>query len=222
MPYFSPAFLSFFADLEANNDRDWFKANKATYEQEVKAPFHQLVEQLIDRVQVIDPSVVLTPKEAIFRIYRDTRFSKDKTPYKLNTSAIIASGGRKGRKGGGMYVELSHNDARVYGGAYMPDKEALYRIREAIARDISGFRALIEAPAFVEHFGTIHGDKNKRLPAEFREAAEEEPLLFNKSFYYFQKFDPQLILTDALPDKMIEAYLAGKPVGDFLRAAMEG
>ena len=95
MAYFTQDFIDFFQELSANNHREWFHANKKRYEQQVKVPFQSFVQLMIDRVQEVDRNVVLTPKDAIFRINRDIRFSADKTPYKTNVSAIISSGGKK-------------------------------------------------------------------------------------------------------------------------------
>ena len=222
MTYFTPDFLHFFAELTENNDRDWFNANKSRYDKSVKKPFEKLVADLIDRLQAIHPSMAITPKDAIFRIYRDTRFSADKTPYKNHTSAIFAPGGKKDFQSPGMYLEMNNEHTRIYSGVYMPDKEVLQRIREAIASEPARFRSLIEAPAFKESYGEIRGDKNKRLPSEFVEAAATEPLLYNKAFYYFHQFPPETALHDDLVELIIAAYLKAKPVSDFLAEAMRG
>ncbi|MBI5914189.1 MAG: DUF2461 domain-containing protein [Bacteroidetes bacterium] len=222
MQNFTPDFLNFLTELSLHNDRDWFNANKARFKKNVEEPFVKFIGALIDRVQTVDPRVILTPKDAVHRIYRDIRFSNDKTPYKTHMSAVIAPGGRKGMHESGMYVQLGHEDFRIYGGAYMPEKAQLQNIREAIAADPGGFSALIGAPAFVEKFGQIHGEENKRLPAELMEAAEKQPLIFKKSFYFFHVFPAETVLRDDLPDVCMEYYLAGKPVGDFLGNAGKG
>ena len=222
MAYFTADFLNFFAELSINNDRDWFNANKARFQKTVEKPFTEFVGALIERAQQVDHRIVLTPKDAIFRIYRDTRFGADKTPYKTHMSALITPGGRKGMSESGMYLQLGCDDFRIYGGAYQPEKKQLQNIREAIAADLGGFSALINEKNFVGKYGGLHGEENKRLPAELMEAAAKQPLIFKKSFYYFHAFDAETILREDLVEVCMEYFLAGKPVGDFLARAMKG
>jgi uncharacterized protein (TIGR02453 family) len=222
MKYFTTNFLNFLAELSIHNERDWFTANKSRFKKDVEAPFLKFADAMIDRAKAVDPRIAITAKDTVFRIYRDTRFSADKTPYKTHMSALIAPGGRKAMHPGGMYLQMSHEDFRIYGGAYQPDKDALQRIREAIAADLTGFNKLINEKNFKEKFGELHGEENKRIPKEFNEAAEKQPLIYKKSFYFFHAFDPEVILRDDLPDLVMEYYLAGKPVGDFFGKAIVG
>ncbi len=221
MAHFTPAFLNFLAELELNNNREWFNANKQRFKEQVEKPFHEFVAVMIERIAAHDPRIAITPKEAVFRIYRDTRFSKDKTPYKTHMSAVIGINGRKGPHSAGQYIQISAAELALYGGSYMPDRQALHRIREAIAAQPERFERLLNAPAFREKYGgQVHGEKNKRLPTEFAEAAQRQPLLFNKSFYFFAKLPAETILREDLPEICIEYYLAGKPLGDFLTEAI--
>ncbi len=221
MAPFTPAFLEFLAELEANNNREWFHANKLRFKEVVEKPFHAFVGLMIERISAHDPRIAITPKEAVFRIYRDTRFSKDKTPYKTHMAAVIGINGRKGPHSAGQYIQIGASELRLYGGAYMPDKQALYRIREAIAAQPERFEQILNAAPFREKYGgEVHGEKNKRLPPEFAEAAQRQPLLFNKSFYFFAKLPAETILREDLPEICTEYYLAGKPLGDFLTEAI--
>ena len=223
MAYFTQDFIDFFKELTDNNQREWFHANKKRYETSVKKPFQSFVQLMIDRVQEVDKTVVIAPKDAIFRINRDIRFSADKTPYKTNVSAIVSSGGKKHKDvPNGMYFEFGADRASIYGGAYMLDKNQLQLVREGIASDLSGFEKLIKEKDFDTKFGGLHGDEHKRLPKEFKEVGEKQPLIYKKSFYFFHKFDPKIILRKDLPDVLMEYYLAGKPVSDFFAQAMRG
>ena len=223
MAYFTQDFIDFFSELSANNNRDWFHANKSRYEKNVKNPFHDFVQHMIDRVHAVDKTVVITPKDAIFRINRDIRFSADKTPYKTHMSAIVSSGGKKHKTvPNGMYFQFGPEDDRIYGGAYMLDKNQLQLVREGIASDLSGFEKLIKAKPFAKKFGELHGDEHKRLPKEFQEAAEKQPLLYKKSFYFFAKFEAETILRDDLPDLLMDYYRAGRTVSEFFASAMQG
>lgn len=222
MSHFTNDFLAYFKDLAANNNRDWFHENKKRYEASVKKPFAAFVGEMIERARTEDADLALEPKNAIFRINRDIRFSKDKTPYKTNSSALIAPGGRKDRSRPALYIEMHPEHLRVYSGAYMPDKEQLYTIREQIAGNLEGFEKLIGDKTFKKHFGSIRGEQNKRLPKEFVEAAEKQPLMFNKAFYWFSEFDPKEITNPKLADMMWERYASCKPLRDFFSEALEG
>ncbi len=222
MAYFTKNFLQFIRDLSANNDRDWFNANKKRYEEHVKKPFEAFVGVVIDDMQKIDRNVLITPKDAIFRIYRDTRFSKDKTPYKTQVSAIVSAGGRKNKSTPGLYIQFSGEDARIYSGAYELDKNALQNVREKIASDLAGFNALINDKKFKNTFGEIQGEKNKRIPKEFQEIEKEQPLIANKQFYYFAKFEPEIVLDPDLPKIMIDHFKVAQPLGNYLWEASKG
>ncbi len=222
MSYFTQDFIDFFAELKSNNQKEWFHANKKRYEASVKKPFEDFIEELILRVRADDPSVEIAPKQAIMRIYRDIRFSKDKTPYKTHASAIISAGGTKDKSVPGIYVHLgpNENEVRVYGGAHMVDKDQLHKIRTAIMNDPGAFEKLLNEKAFKETFGEVRGDKNKRIPPEFREAAEKQSLLMNKNYYYYKTFDGALILQDGLVDAVMDCYAAGKNMSAFFKQAM--
>lgn len=221
MAYFTDDFVQFFKELAANNNRDWFHANKKRYEGSVKKPFEAFIQDLIKKVQALEPDLKLEPKEAIFRINRDIRFSKDKTPYKLNVSAIVAKGGRKGMHSPGMYIELNPEEIRVYGGIYMPDKDLLYSVREQIINNMAEFDKAINDKDFKKVYGTIQGEKNKIIPKEFKEAGEKQPLIYNKAFYYYTKLPVKLTTSPKLADEVMSAYGAAKPVREFLRKAVK-
>ena len=220
MAHFTKDFTAFFKDLAANNDREWFHANKKRYEKSVKGPFKNFVQEMIDRIAKEDPQVKLEPKDAIFRIARDTRFSKDKTPYKMHMSAIISPNGRKDHSTPGVYIQLGAEDVRFYGGAYAPDKDQLYTMREYITKNLKEFDKVISEKSFKQAFGEIHGEKNKRIPKEFMDAAEKQPLLYNKGWYYFVKLKPSLIAKDELCDVLMEHYHVSKPIKEFFTKAL--
>lgn len=186
----------------------------------MKEPFKAFIEEMIQRVHAIDPEVKIVPQQAIFRINRDIRFSKDKTPYKTRNSAIIAKDGRKGMHNPGMYLELGPEHIRVYGGLYMPDKDLLYAVRKKIANEQERFEKVISDPDFKKVFGEIQGEKNKRIPKEFKKAGEKQPLIYNKGFYYFTEMPPEFVTRSDLPDLIMEKHLAAEPVRKFLHGAV--
>lgn len=213
---FSPDFLKFYKDLAANNDRDWFLANKSRYEQSVKHPFEGFVKELIDAMRHRDPGFDVQPKDAIFRINRDVRFSKEKTPYKLCSSAIISKGGKKDHVSPGLYVELGPEKVAVYGGVYMPDKEQLQAIRNHIADNLVEFEQLLLQKDFVSSFGTLRGDRNKILPAEMRAVAVQQPLLFNKAFYFYAHLPAESVLQNDIVTRVMSLHQIGTPMAEFL------
>lgn len=222
MSYFLPDFLDFFKALAANNHKDWFDENRKRYEKNVKKAFEVFITDLIEQLKKDDASIDITYKDAIFRINRDIRFSKDKSPYKLNRSAIISPKGRKDKTTPGLYVEMGPEHYRIYSGVYQPDKEQLYAIRSYIVENETTFNKLISAKKFVNTFGAIRGEKNKILPKEFKEKAADIPLLFNKQFYWFTTFEPTAIEQDDLMKNTLEVYEATKALMQFFKKAVEG
>lgn len=216
MAYFTQEFLRFFMDLAPNNNKEWFDANRKRYEQHAREPFKAFTADLIHALKPHMNISSLEAKDCIFRINRDIRFSKDKTPYKLHMSAAIAPGGKKDMENPGLYVQLDPENTRIYSGSYMPSKERLYAIREKIAKDPGKLDQLLKAPGFKKFFGTIHGEQNKVLPKEFKDAAAVQPLIYNKGFYYFNKLEPEVCLQEDFIDLIVEHYQAAKPMNDFL------
>ena len=131
---FEPDFFEFFIELSMNNQKSWFDVNRKRYEENVKAPFLEFVGALIEKMSAIDSDFNgIVPKECVFRINKDIRFSKNKMPYKSFCSASIHIGGRKSMFPGGMYIEIGAESCGIYSGVYMPEKEDLLKYRENIA-----------------------------------------------------------------------------------------
>jgi len=221
MSYFTEDFVKFFKQLEKNNNRDWFKKNKSRYEESVKKPFEAFIEEMIRRIHDDDSSINTNPKDSIFRIYRDVRFSPDKRPYKTQTSAIIASGGRKEMREPGHYIELTAKEIRFYGGLYIIEKNDLQMIREYISVNLNKFNRLISDKDFRKVFKNILGEQHKRIPAVFKKAADKQPLLANKQFYFFAKLDSKELTNKKLTDKLMKYYFISKPLNQFFRHALK-
>ncbi len=216
MNYFDPDFIEFFKELAANNHKDWFDLNRKRYTDIVKEPFKKFVGDLIEEVQKLNPKIKeIEPKDCIFRINRDIRFSKDKTPYKMNVSALIAPGGKKDYQGEGVYVELGPEHVRVYGGLYEPDKENLLTLREGIAKNPEAFKKVYSAKEFESYFGIIRGDQNKIIPKDLKPAGEKEPLIYNKQFYYFSEMEPEAMTKGDFMEQVLLRYKAGRPVEQY-------
>lgn len=209
--------LEFLKDLAKNNNRDWFQANKARYEADLKKPFEHFISKIILEIQKVDDRVVLEPKKAIFRINRDTRFSKDKSPYKTNVGAYISPKGVQSKELPGFYIHLEQGTFMLGGGAYFLEKEPLYRVRQHIMLNPERFISILNDPAFVEKYESLaKGEQNKKLPIEFQEAATNQPFLLYKQFYAGAELDPTLVMKDNILDIVMEHYHAIKPLNDFL------
>lgn len=220
MKYFSPDFLQFFKELAANNYKEWFDENRKRYEKEVKDPFKKFVGDVIAEIHKTEPELVIEPKNCIFRINRDIRFSKDKTPYKTNVSAVVSPGGRKDMTTPGLYLELGPERFAIYGGLYMPDTKLLKQVRNYITANMVEFKQAYQDEGFVSHYGQLHGEQNKRIDKEFRDAAEMEPLLYNKQFYYYSVLPEKEIENENLIGTVRTYYDAAMPVREFLRNAV--
>ncbi|MDR0801030.1 DUF2461 domain-containing protein [Fluviicola sp.] len=216
MAYFTKDYLNFFIELAANNHKEWFDANRKRYETSVKKPFAGFVQTFINHLAKSYPVFKdLTASECIFRINRDVRFSKDKTPYKLLCSAVVAPNGKKSRSIHGVYFEFGPEAVRVYGGIYEIDKDDLYTVREGIATNLKEFETLISDENFVQVFGEIRGERNKIAPKEFKAAAEKQPYILNKQWYFMTEFDSDLILQDYLLETIDSCFQAGLPLETF-------
>jgi uncharacterized protein (TIGR02453 family) len=216
MSFFTEDYLHFFIELAGNNHKTWFDENRKRYETSVKKPFYAFTQHVIDQLAKKDPAFAeLQSKDCVFRINRDIRFSKDKTPYKLMCSAVVAPNGKKSKAVNGIYFELSPEHVRAYGGIYEIDKEDLEAVREGIAANMDEFRSIYSSKTFKKTFGEILGEKNKVLPAHLKEAAQEENLIFNKQWYFYAEFPAEQVLSEDLDQLMLSCYEAGKPVEQF-------
>jgi len=219
MAYFTTDYLNFLTELNQNNNRDWFNDNKKRFKENVEAPFKAFLQDLIEVASAADTRISITPKEAMFRIYKDTRFSKDKTPYKTHNAAIIGEGGRKGMKPNGIYIQSGFDSFGIFAGAYRPQPKQVKLIREAIASDLDGFQAVLDNKDFKEKFGEVKGEEHKRIPKEFAEAYTKQPLLIKKAFYVNHQFPADTILKADIIDICMEHFMAVQDFGEFLYAA---
>lgn len=155
--------FDFLKDLKDNNNREWFQANKSRYEK-AKTEFETFVNSLIPGLRQIDPQLdMLTAKDCVFRIYRDVRFSHDKSPYKTNMGAYIARGG-KGSILAGYYVHFEPGASMLAGGLYMPPAETLKKVRDEIYYQAEDFKKIILDKKFVSTFGEIDDPEKMKNP----------------------------------------------------------
>ena len=187
----------------------------------IKDPFYNFVDEMIPEIAKIDKSDYdVTSKDSVFRVNRDIRFSKDKSPYKLKMSAIISPGGKKDKTYPGLYFEMGPEHFRIYGGVFALDKDQLYDIRESIVKNLKKFDKLVNEKTFKSEYGEIHGAKNKIIPKEFKEAAAKQDLIFNKNWYYYKTFDAEIILQEDFKQIILDHYKISKPVKVFFEKAI--
>ncbi|MBD79795.1 MAG: hypothetical protein CL840_12845 [Crocinitomicaceae bacterium] len=217
---FDKDYLDFFKELAANNKKEWFDENRKRYEKSVKKPFNLFVTELLSKVRELDDEVQIQAKDSIFRINRDIRFSADKTPYKLHMAAILSPGGRKNKEVPGLYIQSSPEEIKIYGGIHMAGKDNLYELRNYIATNGKEFTKLISDKKFTSTFGEILGDKSKRIPPELKEAAEKQPMIYNKAFYFVHTLPAEAILEDNIVDTIIDLYKTALDFNQFVRKAI--
>ncbi len=219
--FLNKEFFSFFAGLEKNNTKEYFDTNRVQYERFVKDAFKTLVQEVIDGIRFIEPTLQLDAKDAIYRINRDIRFSADKTPYKTHVSAHINLRGKKAMGYPGFYFEIGAKSGAVGGGAYMPNKEELAAIRDLIMHEGKGLHKLLKAKSFSTLFGELKGEQNKVLPAEFKQAAIAEPLIANKQFYYWATIPKSVFTSVDCVKTLVDYYKAMRPLNEFFAQALD-
>jgi uncharacterized protein (TIGR02453 family) len=166
---FPKAGLDFLRKLKKNNNRPWFQARKTEYEENVRFPMQCLVAGLAVRLHDEIPEIEFNPRKSIFRIYRDTRFSNNKTPYKTNVGAYFDMRGKKGEtETPGLYVGVGTEEVFVGGGIYMPTGEQLKAIRKSIADSPDEYLAVVRSPRFRRRFVAIQGAVLARAPLGYR------------------------------------------------------
>ncbi len=225
--------LTFLRGLKRRNEKPWFEANRPTYERAVKLPLQRLAEELDVRFAALAPEFVAPPRRALFRIHRDVRFSKDKSPYKTHAALWVFhrdAGRGVGRSvgeahgGAGFYFHLEPGASLVAGGYWMPPRPALNIIRERLAEDYRAFATLVKAPGFVRRFRSLTDDEpGVRLTRVPRGFAPDHPAA---EWLRFNSFTASRGLTDAealspkLVDTILKDYAALLPMVRWLNGAL--
>jgi uncharacterized protein (TIGR02453 family) len=186
--------FTFLENLKENNNRDWFHANKEAYQQ-AKASFDDFINEMIPVLRSIDPLIdLITAKDCAFRIYRDVRFSKEKSPYKTNMGAYIARGGKNSQLAG-YYIHVEPGQSFLAGGLYMPQPDVLKRVREEVYYNIGEFRAIVYDPGFVKVFGRIDDtEKLTNPPKGFPKDFSDIDLLKYKNYAVMHYVTDDIVL----------------------------
>ena len=212
-------FFAFFKELSKNNERAWFEENKQRYKDSVVAPLSDFMTAMSPRVAKISKHIVVDPRPnggSMFRIYRDVRFAKDKRPYKENAGCQFRHAQGKDAHAPGFYIHFSVDEVFFGGGLWMPEPDALSKIRHAIADDPKAWKKVVEDKAFAKTFDGVHGDGLSRPPKGFD---PEHPYINDikrKSFFAMHESSAKTAQSPALLDDVDETFKAAKPLMRFL------
>lgn len=227
---FRPASLTFLRALKRNNRREWFEANRPAFEQEIKGPLKRFVEELDVRFAALAPEFVGDPKSSLFRIHRDIRFSKDKSPYKTHAACWIfhrAPGRGVGQTvdgGAGFYFHLEPGASLVAAGLWMPPRPKLQLVRDAIVDDLAGWEKVVQNRAFVKRFGGLSDDEPgvllKRLPRGYDPGHPAERWLRFNSFTVSRALTDQDALSPKVVDIAMKDYTLMLPLARWLNRAL--
>jgi len=215
MQYFTKEYNEFFKDLEKNNRKEWFHANKKRYENHVRKPMIALVSDLIEVMNKEDGGFNTDAKKCLGRINRDIRFAKDKTPYNQHLFAHITKGNIDSPKPG-IAFRFGAHDAGIMGGFYKLNKARLFEIRNKIQRGMAKFQEIKNGKDFVDKFDKLQGEAYKRVPPELKDTFEVEPLIANKQFYYVAEKKGDFVHSENLLEEILAYWRAAKPMNDFL------
>ena len=216
LPRFGPDGLKFLRALKRNNRREWFQPRKEQYVQHVHGPMQSIVEQLAIDLRPISPEIGVDPKTANSRIYRDTRFSGDKTPYKTHVAANFPWRGLPKHEGAGLYFHVSPDEIWIGGGMYAPQTPQLHAVREHIAENWRHLRSIIESAAFKRTIGTLEGERLQRVPRGFARDHEAADLLCYRQFLAGRELAPAAATTARFYPALLETFRVVVPLIRFL------
>jgi uncharacterized protein (TIGR02453 family) len=217
-PRLKPA-LDFLLALQSNNNRPWFQAHRAEYDAACRC-FEGYVDDFVQEFRAVEDFEDLSAKDCVFRIYRDVRFAKDKSPYKPNMAASIALGGKHSLRAP-YYIHLEPpGKSFLAGGSYMPTPDQLAAIRRAIDRDPARLQAAIGGKPFRKYFGSLSGEKLKTPPRGYPGDHAAIELLKYKQFIADHALTDKDVLSPRLLSHTVEVFAALKPLLDFLNDAM--
>jgi len=211
---FPPEALTFFRSLARNNNRDWFLPRKELFEARVRTPMLALVEALNAEFGKFAPDYINDPKRAVYRIYRDVRFSPDKSPYKKHLAAVFPR--RGGNKGSvpGFYFSISPKEVGIAGGIYEPSPEQLLALRTWLAANHEAFRRVARGPEKL--MGKLHGEGLQRVPKGFAADHPAADLLKMKRWEFYQTLDSKVATTPKLLGELVKRFKVLLPFLEML------
>lgn len=220
--------LTFLRGLARNNRKEWFEAHRDDYERSLRAPMRALVEEVDVRLARFAPEIIGSPRKSMFRIHRDVRFSKDKSPYKTHAACWFfhrdaghGVGSDAAHGGAGFYFHLAPTGTFCGGGIWMPPRPALQQLRERIAEDPDGFIELVTAPAFRRRFGALDDEAMLvRMPRGFAPEHPAATWLRHQSFTAGCEVPAEAVTSPKLPDLLAKHFEAMTPFVRWLNGAL--
>ncbi len=217
----SSSTLRFLEALRKNNNREWFEKNRSQYEA-ATSDFREFVRKTIAELGKMNKTLAaLEPKDCIFRIYRDVRFSKDKKPYKAHFGAYFVPGGKKSPLAG-YYLHIEPGGKSFLGGGvYMPESANLFKIRQEILYNAEPFKKIISGKSFKHYFGELWGDKLKTPPRNFPKEHKDIELLKFKSYIAFHDLSDSRILSKDFGTYILKIFREMEPFNAFINRALD-
>lgn len=221
---FPPALFEFLTELRSNNNREWFNENKERYLEDVAQPVTDFIESIANALEKISPHYVADARRhggSMFRIYRDTRFSKIKLPYKTHVGCQFRHRAGKDAHAPGFYLHLAPEEVFFGGGIWKPDGSTLSAIRNKIVDDSASWKRITKNKRFLEHFGEIKGDTLKRPPRGFEATHPLIEDLKKKSFFILHDSNDEHACSASFRKDVLDSYRSASPFMKFLTEAVQ-
>ena len=215
-PHFRPEALTFLRNLARHNDREWFQPRKAQFEAELKEPMLAIIRKVTEAMLNFAPPFVRPAEKCLFRIYRDTRFSNDKRPYKSHVAAWWSHQGLQKTSGAGYYFHVSPKEVIVAAGAYMPEKDQLSQIRHWLLDHHAEFRNLLHKPAVRKHYVEFEGNPLTRPPKGFPSEHPGMDLIRCRQWGLAATLPPDAALKKNFAANIVRYFKVAAPVVDAL------
>jgi uncharacterized protein (TIGR02453 family) len=218
-PGFSPDALTFLRKLKRNNRREWFNPRKPQYETLIKLPMLELITCLNEELARFAPGYVTPPQKAAYRIYRDTRFAKDKTPYKTHIAAIFPSHTAVKREGAVFYMHFTPDELLAFSGVYSPERDELLAYRTLIQERHEELKEILADKKLRKIAGKLQGESLSRVPKGFAADHPAEALLRQRQWYLECMLDVKLVTSPRLPQELAKCFQAMTPFVEFMNQA---
>jgi uncharacterized protein (TIGR02453 family) len=208
--------IQFLKQLKRHNDRDWFRNHREEYELSVRGPMERIVEAMAEAFSRFAPEIQAAPRLSLYRIYRDTRFSRDKSPYKTHVAAVFPHRNLGKHEGAGFYFHISPSELLVGGGLYLPLPEDLRAVRMSIAQDYNRFLNIIRGRKFRRVFQDLSGEQLTRVPREFPRDHPAGDYLRYKQFLAASNCDPVVATRPTFGRLLVDHFETLHPLVQFL------
>ncbi len=208
--------MTFLRELKKNNNREWFQPRLEAYKKLVRAPMLELVQALHIAMLRYAPAYVGEPARCVYRVYRDTRFSKDKTPYKTRAEALFWRNSLDKNSGSAFYISISPEEIAVCGGLYMATPADLLAVRQQVAAHTREFRSTFETKSVRRLMGELTGEQTTRVPRGFSAEHPAAQFLKHKQYVLYQKLSPDIATTPRLFREISSRFEAMAPFVEFL------